>query len=277
MDNKLVVITNGNYFARLVLDKLFENRAAQLAGVLVITGDYKKRGKLSALYELSKCTTMPYLLYKMMTYGVFVVAERLYPKACLSVEKLAAAKGVPTYESVAVNTEAARAWVAGLGPDLLISVSCPQLIGRKMLSIPRLGGVNIHSSLLPSYAGLAPYFWVLSAGEKRAGTTVHYMTDGFDKGNILRQESLAVEPRESAFCLFERLAKLGSDVLDQAVTLALDGAEGTKQDLEDYTYFSHPTFKAYRSLRRHGFRLARTRELFRTIRQETTAGNQSVD
>ena len=59
MDNKLVVITNGNYFSRLVLDRLFENRADQLAGVLIITGDYKKRGKLSALYELSKCTTAP--------------------------------------------------------------------------------------------------------------------------------------------------------------------------------------------------------------------------
>jgi methionyl-tRNA formyltransferase len=213
-------------------------------------------------------TAAPYVLYKAISVYGFALAQRIYPNVQFGVETQARRMGIPVYPFVAVNTEAARSLVESLQPDLLISVSCPQLIGRKMLSLPRLGGINIHSSLLPAYAGLAPYFWVLSQGEKITGTTVHYMTLRFDEGNILMQKRLAIKPGESAFRLFRRLAVLGSSCLEEAVHIALNGSPGEKQDLSAFSYYSHPKFSAYRALRKRGHVLMRMGELHNAIAEE---------
>lgn len=270
MTHRLVVITNGNYFARLILEGVLDRYTSQVKQVLVITGDYKGRTGLRALWAVGRQTAAPYVAYKVLSVYAFALAQRLYPNAEFSVARQAERRGIPVAWLPAVNTDAARSLVAAAQPDLLISVSCPQLIGRKMLSLARLGGINIHSSLLPAYAGLAPYFWVLSQGERTTGTTVHYMTQKFDEGHILAQRSLAIEPQESAFHLFRRLALLGSDALLEAVDRALAGWPGAPQDLSRYSYFSHPKFSAYWALRRRGHVLMRSGELWEAIQVEAT-------
>ncbi len=266
MKAKIVIITNGNYFARLILERVIRRYSDSICGFLIVTGDYKGRTRLHTLWELAKSTATPYLVYKVFTHLVFESAQCLFPHAILSVERQAQEVERPICKSVSVNSEAARSWVASLEPDLLVSVSCPQLIGREMLSMAKLGGINIHSSLLPTYAGLAPYYWVLSAGERNTGTTVHYMTLRFDAGNVLVQRQVVIEPGESAFHLFKRLAQLGSEALEEAVLMTLEGVGGIEQDLERYTYYSHPTFKSYLDLRRHGHVLVRAGELIETVR-----------
>ena len=224
MDNKLIIITNGNYFARLILDDLFEQFQEQIQGVLIITGDYKGNAGMKALWELSKVTPLPYLVYKALSMLVFKLAERLNQQTCFSVGRLSYSRNIPVKYLVSVKSPDALEWISSFQPDLIISVSCPQLIGKKILSSARLGGINIHSSNLPAYAGLAPYFWVLSKGEKQTATTVHYMTMKFDEGNILAQRHLEIEPGESAFHLFKRLALEGKLTLVEATEAALKSA-----------------------------------------------------
>lgn len=275
MGNKIVILTNGNYFARLILSGIFQQRAADIVGVLVVTGDYKARSGLRALWEVGKPTAFPYLVYKLISILAFAIAQRLYVRSLFFVEHLAASHSVPIQSVVAVNSEGALAWVAERKPDLLVSVSCPQMVKRKMLSLARLGGINIHSSLLPAYAGLAPYFWVLSQGEEITGTTVHYMTLKFDEGNVLVQKQLGIETGESAFHLFKRLAILGSSCLEEGISKALNGCPGQKQDLSRYSYYSLPKFSAYRMLRKHGHVLIRLSELRNTINQEVNRSMQA--
>lgn len=270
MTHRLVIITNGNYFARLILEGVLDRYTPQVKQILVITGDYKGRTGLRALWAVGRKTAAPYVAYKVLSVYAFALAQRLRPDAEFTVAQQAHRWGIPVAWLPAVNTDAARSLVGLAQPDLLISVSCPQLIGRKMLALARLGGINIHSSLLPAYAGLAPYFWVLSQGERTTGTTVHYMTQKFDEGNILAQRSLAIEPKESAFHLFRRLAVLGSDALMEAVDHALRGWSGDPQDMSRYSYFSHPKFSAYWALRRRGHVLMRPGELWEAVQAEVT-------
>jgi methionyl-tRNA formyltransferase len=266
-NSKIVIVTNGNYFAKLILDRLLCQYGSAVVGILLVTGDYKARTGLRALWEIGKSTALPYLIYKVFTIFSFKLAQETYRRADFSVKSTAAKYQIPTKCVVSVNSEPALEWVSEQAPDLLVSVSCPQMIKRKMLSLARLGGINIHSSLLSRYAGLAPYFWVLSTGEKVTGTTVHYMTLKFDEGNILSQKELAIQSQESAFNLFKRLAVLGSEALLEAVEKALLQDPGMKQDMAQYTYCSNPTLSAYIQLRRRGHRLLRLSELFTTIRQ----------
>jgi len=266
--SKLVIVTNGNYFARLILSRCLETYRTHLSGIVIVTGDYKARSGLPALWMTSKGMALPYFFYKALTYIVFGLAEKVFPRGVWSVAKQADIIGVPVLKSVAVNSTEVQEWISQKSPVLLVSVSCPQRIRKQLLSIPRLGGINIHSSLLPSFAGLAPYYWVLSTGQTETGVTVHRMASKFDQGHILVQKRMPIRPRQSAFDLFKQLAILGSVALDEGIGLALQGAEGEPQDLTRYSYFSNPTWKSYLDLRRRGHVLVRPSEIIRTLNEE---------
>ncbi|HEX7831351.1 MAG TPA: formyltransferase family protein [Thermoanaerobaculia bacterium] len=239
----IVVLTNGNRFARIILEQLVAERASEIAKIVLITGDYKGRTGLAALRWLARVTTWPYLVYKIAS----VLAGR-----STGVAELAKQYGIAIEEYVAVKDV----------PDVdafVVSVSCPQIIPPRLLT---RGGINIHSSLLPRYGGLAPYYWVLADGETRTGITVHFMTQRLDEGNILGAAAVGIEPRDTSFALFTRLARAGAPLLADAVTRALNGDRGTPMQGER-TYRSHPDRASYRRLRRNGHRLVRLRELWR--------------
>jgi len=265
---RLVIITNGNYYAQLILKDLFGNHLFEVVGVLIVTGDYKARTGFNSLYSVGKQTGLPYLIFKIFTIFAFKIAQILFPDATFSVGKLAEVFGFNVYHAISVNSIDAIEWASKLEPDMIISVSCPQLIRENMLTISKCRGINIHSSLLPIYAGLAPYYWVLSNGEKVTGITIHYLTKKFDEGNILVQKRLEIPPGISAHCLFEELARIGSKALVDAIQLSLEEFEGTRQDLSQYSYFSNPDFSSYLSLLKNGHCLIRIPELISSIKTE---------
>ena len=265
---RLLIITNGNYNASLILNKTISEYKNNIVGVIVVSGDYKGRTGLKSLYELSKITTLPYIIYKLFNYVIFKFVQKSFPKVKFSVEAYTREFKIPIHHATTIKSKGAIDFIKNLRPDLVISVSCPQLIGEKILTIPKFGGINIHASLLPSYAGLAPYYWVLSNGELETGITVHYMTSKFDQGNILTQRKLSIEPHMNSFRLFYNLSILGSEALFESVNKVFDRETGVVQDLSKYSYFSNPNNKSYKSLRDNGHRLINLIEFFKTIQVE---------
>lgn len=262
--SRIVVITNGNAFARCILEPLFAARSAEIVLTLIVGGDYKGRTGFNAVHQLARVTTLPYLLYKLALVAALGIGRRLR-RGAGGVEELARRHSIPLCEVTRVADPRAIEAVAEARPDLIVSVSCPQLIPRRVLDCAPRGGINIHSSLLPRYAGLAPYFWVLAEEERVTGTTVHVMTDRFDDGSVLAAREVPIEPRESAFALFRRLCEADAEILPDAVARALDGDGGTPMEAAKRTYRSHPTFAAYRALRRRGHRLVGIGELWHAI------------
>jgi methionyl-tRNA formyltransferase len=65
--------------------------------------------------------------------------------------------------------------------------------------------VNVHPSLLPADRGPWPMPWVILRGEKRSGVTIHEISDGFDKGDIIAQTEVAIGPRDNLTTLSVRL------------------------------------------------------------------------
>jgi folate-dependent phosphoribosylglycinamide formyltransferase PurN len=259
---KLVIVTNGNYFARLIIMPTCLDSRWEIAGIVIVSGDYYGKSKLKAFFNLSKKTAFPYLGYKVFSVLLFELMDFLY-KGEFKVLTFAKRLRIPTIVTRRINDSNIITWISHLHPDLLVSVSCPQRINKELLSIPKVAAINIHSSLLPSYAGLAPYFWVLAMGENQTGTTVHYMTERFDEGNILCQEKVDILPNESAFSLFTRLALVGAKVLPQGIERALKGDPGISQDHSRYSYFSHPTWEAYIKMKRNGHSLITLRDLLK--------------
>ncbi len=263
--NRLVIITNGNHYARVILEGVLAAYAENIAGVVIITGDYKGMTGLRSLYTLSKVTTWPYLIYKIFSLLTFKLGQLLHPKHYYSLKSLTEKLNIPTMFGDSIKSQGIFDWIKERKPNLIISVSCPQLIGKKILDLSTRGGINIHSSLLPVYAGLAPYYWALSKNESETGTTVHYMTAKFDTGNILVQKHLQIKPGISAFNLFQQLSELGRAALLEAVERALRDEIGVLQNLESRSYYSNPDLRSYKVLKRNGFYLIRLSDWFNIL------------
>jgi len=86
-----------------------------------------------------------------------------------------------------------------------------------VFGIPRLGTVNLHTSLLPKYRGAAPIQWALMNGDSETGVTTFLIDRRVDTGNILMQKRIAIQPDEDAGSLHDKLAEAGADLLVQTM------------------------------------------------------------
>ena len=100
-----------------------------------------------------------------------------------------------------------------------------QILSSLSLEGARLGGINLHGSLLPKYRGAAPINWALWNGESETGVTVIHMTPRLDGGPCLTQARTAIEPDEDAVQLEHRLSQLGIAPVAEALAM-LDQWDG---------------------------------------------------
>ena len=100
-----------------------------------------------------------------------------------------------------------------LSADCFVVVAY-RLLPRAVFSLPPQGTINIHASLLPAYRGPAPIQRAIEAGETETGVTVFRIDEGIDTGEILGQSVVPIGDEETTPELYERLSRLGVDVLD---------------------------------------------------------------
>jgi methionyl-tRNA formyltransferase len=135
-----------------------------------------------------------------------------------------------------VNSAQAQSHLASLSPELLVVCDYGEILRPETLATARLGGINLHGSLLPKYRGAAPVQWAILRGEAETGNSVIHMTAGLDAGPLLAQQRTPIDPDEDAAQLEERLALMGAG----AVLQVIDGLEtGAAQPIaQDATHAS---------------------------------------
>ena len=106
---------------------------------------------------------------------------------------------------------------AALRPEVGVVVAYGQLIRRELLDLPAHGMLGVHPSLLPAYRGAAPIAWALLNGECATGVTIFRLNERLDAGEIVAQESAAIEPGERSDALSRRLAERGAAALLRAL------------------------------------------------------------
>jgi methionyl-tRNA formyltransferase len=142
--------------------------------------------------------------------------------------------GIPVHDPPDVNSQAAQRTLRELAPDLLMVCDYGQILSDETLATARLGGVNLHGSLLPRYRGAAPVNWAILEGETETGVTVIHMSRRLDAGPILCGRRTGIGPDEDALQLENRLAELGVSAVREAIErlAAWDGSSplGEPQD-----------------------------------------------
>jgi methionyl-tRNA formyltransferase len=100
-----------------------------------------------------------------------------------------------------------------LDVDVFVVVAYGQILSKKILTMPKLGCVNVHGSILPQYRGAAPIQWCLYNGEKETGITTMLMDAGMDTGDMLLKATTPIKLLDNAQILAEQLAVTGADLL----------------------------------------------------------------
>jgi methionyl-tRNA formyltransferase len=137
--------------------------------------------------------------------------------------ELASGRGVQVYDPESINSPEAQATLKELAADLFVVCDYGQILSRQTLSLARLGGINLHGSLLPKYRGAAPINWAIYHGERETGITVIHMTPKLDAGPCLVQRATAIGPDETAVDLEPRLAALGAPAVVEAIEMLAEG------------------------------------------------------
>ncbi|MEN1679352.1 MAG: methionyl-tRNA formyltransferase [Planctomycetota bacterium] len=132
--------------------------------------------------------------------------------------------GLPLWMPESANLPESQTRLKELGADLLVVCDYGEILKDATLATTRLGGVNLHGSLLPKYRGAAPVQWAVLSGDEVTGATVIQMTPGLDAGPVLGRVETPIDPEETAGELEERLAPIGAELTAQVVDQLAAGA-----------------------------------------------------
>jgi methionyl-tRNA formyltransferase len=155
---------------------------------------------------------------------------------CSPVKTLALLHQLPVEQPAALGPiELER--IQNMQADAMIVAAYGLLLPSALLSIPRLGCINIHPSLLPRWRGAAPIPRSIAAGDSITGVSIMQMDQGLDTGPVLLQHTYIPKLEETAGSLHDTLAALGAAALLETLDLlALNAIVPRAQDHHLATY-----------------------------------------
>ncbi len=173
--------------------------------------------------------------------GVFTQPDK--PKnrgmkmTCSPVKEYALSQNLTVYQPLKMKDGTALAVVQELQPELIVVAAYGRILPEEILTAPKYGSINVHSSLLPKYRGAAPINWAILDGCQETGVTIMYMAEELDAGDIICAVKTEIDPDETALELTERLAALGAQALSETVENLKNGTSlRTPQDHKAHTY-----------------------------------------
>ncbi len=128
-------------------------------------------------------------------------------------KRFAGERGIEVRQPQSLRSEDECEALASLSPDVIVVATYGLFLPKEALSIPPLGCLNIHPSLLPHYRGPSPVVTAILNGDDETGVTIMKLDEGMDSGPILAQERVSIDEEESVAELTRRLFDLGADLL----------------------------------------------------------------
>jgi methionyl-tRNA formyltransferase len=170
-----------------------------------------------------------------------------------SVAKVAKNNRISVLKTDSLKSEEFLKKVRTLSLDIILSVASSRLFGSSLLSIPKLGCLNVHAGMLPRYRGINPSFWSLLNQEKQSAVTVHYINEEIDDGEIIQQDIFDIQGIHSLHSVYLKVQEIAPKTIVKALVCIKEGNIRTiKNERSSSTYFSFPTKEDGRKFRAMG-------------------------
>ena len=139
------------------------------------------------------------------------------------VKKYAVEKGLRVLQPEKLKSPEFVDTLREINADLFIIIAF-RMLPEVVWSMPRLGTFNLHGSLLPKYRGAAPINRAIMNGEKETGVTTFFLKHEIDTGDIIGSRSIAVGENDNVGVVYDKLMKIGGDMVIETVESILDGS-----------------------------------------------------
>ena len=159
------------------------------------------------------------------------------------VKQVALAENIPVYQPTSLRNDEQVRSLQELRPDVVIVVAYGLLLPQAILDVPTYGCLNVHGSLLPRWRGAAPIQRATEAGDAKTGVTIMQMDKGLDTGAMLLKKSCPIAIHDSSATLYNTLAKLGAEALQEVLDdIVHDRLQPQQQD-EQFATYAHKITK----------------------------------
>lgn len=142
------------------------------------------------------------------------------------VKQYAVSQGLKVLQPEKLKNEEFVAELRSLNADLQIVVAF-RMLPEVVWSMPRLATFNLHASLLPQYRGAAPINWAVINGDTETGITTFFLKHEIDTGEIIDQVRVPIADTDNVEVVYERLMRLGGDLVLKTVDAILEGSVKT--------------------------------------------------
>jgi len=158
--------------------------------------------------------------------------------------KLAAAGlGRPIFQPESLREASTRAVLEAVAADLFVVAAYGRILGSKTLAVPRFGCVNVHASLLPRFRGASPVAAAILAGDEATGVSLMVMEAGLDTGPVFATAACPIAPTATTASLTDRLARIGADLVGEAIPRFARGELPARPQSSAGTSFARPLVK----------------------------------
>src|SRR5258707_3687166 len=139
------------------------------------------------------------------------------------IKETALAANLLVFQPEKIRTPESEQFLRHANPDAIVIIAYGQIIPARLLSIPKLGWINSHASLLPKYRGAAPIQWAIANGETTTGITSMRIDAGMDTGDMLLRREISIGPQETTPELAARLAEISAPLMAETLRGLRDG------------------------------------------------------
>lgn len=201
MCKRVFILSNQDFSLSIIFSKLLKEQNIKIVGIGFTKTITKKKGKLFGAFELLKKMDKRYWLFLVISNMVFEIIDKL-PFVNISLRKKAKKMNIPIYYSSDFNSLEFRKILLESDVDILL-IRVNQILKKDVFNIPKEGTYGIHSSILPSYKGIAGEFHALRNKESIIGCSIFKVVEKLDEGPVLAIKSFKVNTN----CLLEIILK----------------------------------------------------------------------
>lgn len=244
---KLVYITtNDPLYLPAFFERVLDHCAETTAAVYIAPPLYKNESSWKAAKKYYR--TFGFFDFVMLGWRVMLakIKRQSIAHACRR-------RGIPCSIVGDVNAPVFLETLKACSPDVIISVSCPQIFKKPLIALPPKGILNLHGAILPHYRGVMPSFWMMANAETKAGVSIYFVNEKIDAGDLCGQKIFNIGRHESLDQFLQRSKRIAADLLLATLLRMAKGKVRREPiNLAQGSYYSWPDADAVKRFRAAG-------------------------
>jgi len=129
----------------------------------------------------------------------------------------------PVFNTDQQEFEQLAEWVAEKRPDVIFCIGWSYLLPKSVIEIPNQGVIGYHPAALPLHRGRHPLIWSLVLGLEQMGSTLFFIDEGADSGDIINQKFVDIADSDNAGTLYGKMLVSLADQLRELLPGLLNG------------------------------------------------------